>query len=68
MSGYWIYKHPVTVGQYRAFCAATGRKYEPTWGQSMHTQPAGEEGKYAAQVSWYEAESIREMGRGLAAE
>jgi formylglycine-generating enzyme required for sulfatase activity len=58
MGGYWIYKHPVTVGQYRAFCAATGRKYEPTWGQSMHAQPAGEEGKYAAQVSWYEAEAF----------
>ncbi len=25
LDGYWIYKHPVTVAQYRAFCQATGR-------------------------------------------
>jgi formylglycine-generating enzyme required for sulfatase activity len=26
LSEYWIYKTPVTVGQYRRFCQATGRK------------------------------------------
>jgi sulfatase modifying factor 1 len=26
LSGYWIYKHEVTVGQYRQFCTATGRE------------------------------------------
>ena len=34
LDGYWIYKHPVTVGQYRLFCAATGRalRHAPPWG------------------------------------
>jgi len=25
LDGYWIYRHPVTVARYRAFCEATGR-------------------------------------------
>jgi serine/threonine-protein kinase len=34
LDGYWIYKMPVTVGQYRLFCAATGRalRHAPPWG------------------------------------
>ena len=36
LSGYWIYKYPVTVAQYRRFCRATGRKMPdaPSWGWS----------------------------------
>lgn len=30
MSGYWIYRYEVTIEQYRAFCAATGRAL-PSW-------------------------------------
>jgi formylglycine-generating enzyme required for sulfatase activity len=32
--GYWMYKHEVTVAQYRKFCKATGRKMPeaPKWG------------------------------------
>jgi len=30
LSGYWMYKYEVTVAQYRAFCAATGRAL-PEW-------------------------------------
>ena len=29
LSGYWIYKYPVTVAQYRAFCASTGHSLPP---------------------------------------
>jgi serine/threonine-protein kinase len=34
VDGFWIYKVPVTVGQYRLFCAATGRalRHAPAWG------------------------------------
>jgi serine/threonine-protein kinase len=34
LSGYYIYKHPVTVAQYRQFCRETGRQEPrpPSWG------------------------------------
>lgn len=34
LDGYWIYKHEVTVAQYRKFCKETGREMprEPKWG------------------------------------
>ncbi len=34
LDGFWIYKYEVTVGQYKKFCAATGRKMPtaPPWG------------------------------------
>jgi len=38
LSGYWIYKTPVTVTQYRAFCQATSRAMPtaPNWGWRDH--------------------------------
>lgn len=30
LSGYWVYKSPVTVGMYRRFCDATGHKMPPS--------------------------------------
>ena len=35
LSGYWMYKYPVTVGQYKKFCQATGHPMPataPSWG------------------------------------
>jgi formylglycine-generating enzyme required for sulfatase activity len=34
LDGYWIYKYPVTVAQYRKFCRVTGRQEPPPpdWG------------------------------------
>ncbi|MBI1924842.1 SUMF1/EgtB/PvdO family nonheme iron enzyme [Candidatus Poribacteria bacterium] len=34
LDGYWIYKHEVTVAQYRKFCQETGRQMPPapSWG------------------------------------
>jgi formylglycine-generating enzyme required for sulfatase activity len=57
LDGYWIYKHPVTVAQYQKFCAATGKKFEPTWGQAMHSGSKSDDGVYPVQASWYEAEA-----------
>jgi formylglycine-generating enzyme required for sulfatase activity len=57
LDGYWIYKHPVTVAQYQKFCAATGKKFEPTWGQAMHSGSKADDGVYPVQASWYEAEA-----------
>jgi formylglycine-generating enzyme required for sulfatase activity len=57
LDGYWIYKTPVTVTQYLAFCAATGKEFKPTWGQDMHAAPEGDAGAYPAQMNWYEAEA-----------
>jgi len=45
------------VAQYRKFCEATGKEFKPTWGQGMHAEPTGEEGAYAVQCNWYEADA-----------
>jgi formylglycine-generating enzyme required for sulfatase activity len=69
LDGYWIYKTPVTVAQYQKFCEATGKKFEPTWGQGMHAAPVGNEGQYAVQANWYEAEVYaKAMGAALPTE
>jgi formylglycine-generating enzyme required for sulfatase activity len=56
LDGYWIYKYPVTLAQYRKYCEATGKEFKPTWGQGMHAAPRGDDGAYAVQVGWYEAQ------------
>jgi formylglycine-generating enzyme required for sulfatase activity len=69
LDGFWIYKTPVTLAQYTRFCEATGKKFEPTWGQGMHADPKGDDGAYAVQASWYEAESYaKAMGAALPTE
>ncbi|MFW5693290.1 MAG: formylglycine-generating enzyme family protein, partial [Thermoguttaceae bacterium] len=57
LDGYWIYKYPVTLGQYRKFCQAAGKEFEPPWGQAMHADPAGDPNTYAAQANWYDSRS-----------
>jgi len=34
LDGFWMYRHPVAVAQYRRFCSETGRKMPmpPSWG------------------------------------
>jgi len=69
LDGYWIYKTPVTLTQYKKFCETTGKKFEPTWGQGMHAAPEGDEGQYAVLSSWYEAEAYaKAMGAALPTE
>jgi formylglycine-generating enzyme required for sulfatase activity len=42
LPGYWIYKNLVTVGQFKRFCKATGRKmpiateFDPNWSKEDH--------------------------------
>jgi len=64
LDGYWIYKHPVTLGQYRKFCEATGIEFKPTWGQGMHAEPKGDEDRYAVQMNWYEAAEYAKWAGG----
>jgi sialate O-acetylesterase len=49
LDGYWMYKFPVTVQQFRKFCAATGRAMPapPPWGW-LEDHPM-------VNVSWYDA-------------
>lgn len=52
LDGYWIYKHPVTVAQFRRFAAETGYNYNwsgarPVWGW-VDNHPM-------VRVSWHEA-------------
>lgn len=69
LDGFWIYKHPVTLAQYRKYCEATGKDFKPTWGQGMHAAPEGDEGLYPAQANWYEADAYaRAMGAALPTE
>ena len=64
LDGYWVYKHPVTLGQYLKFCEATGTEFKPTWGQGMHAEPVGEKSKYPAQTNWYEARDYARWAGG----
>lgn len=54
LSGYWMYKKPVTVGQYKKFCQATARKmpdapsFNPDWTKEDHP---------IVNVSWEDAQS-----------
>jgi len=58
LDGYWIYKHPVTVGQYRAFLADTGRDDEikiPGWPHAVSPPMQGDGSDYPACPNWYDA-------------
>jgi sulfatase modifying factor 1 len=55
LDGYWISKNVITRAQYEKFCAATGRKFEPMWGQTWSADPNADKGRLPVMVSWYEA-------------
>ncbi len=54
LDGYWMYKHPVTFGQFLKYREAAGKPFTPPWGQAMHAEPAGDPNAYAAQANWYQ--------------
>jgi formylglycine-generating enzyme required for sulfatase activity len=54
LDGYWIYKHPVTLGQFLKYRESAGKPFTPPWGQAMHAEPAGDTNSYAAQANWHQ--------------
>jgi formylglycine-generating enzyme required for sulfatase activity len=64
LDAYWIGKTPVTVGQYRAYCQATGTEFKPPWGQDMHANPEGDGDDYPVLVNWYEARDYARWAGG----
>jgi len=56
LDGYWIYKYPVTFGQFKQYLAATGKPMPAMpWGQAMMLDRTVSEDRYPALLSWYEA-------------
>ncbi|MFW5682859.1 MAG: formylglycine-generating enzyme family protein, partial [Phycisphaeraceae bacterium] len=66
LDGYWVYKTPVTVGQYRAFAEATGRKFDPNF-TSFPYQAVDLEGdgdNLPVITNWYDAQAYAEWVGG----
>ena len=55
---YWIYKYPVTVGQFQAYIKATGGKYDQPWGlaEQFLLDPKAPLSSYPVLSGWYEAD------------
>ncbi len=57
LDGFWIARTPVTLAQYRAYEAATGKKLEQSWGQAMVAKPGAEPTALPVLTNWYEAQA-----------
>ena len=56
LDGYWINKVPVTLGQFKKYLAAVGKKMpEMPWGQGMMLDKSVSEDQYPVLLSWVEA-------------
>jgi formylglycine-generating enzyme required for sulfatase activity len=65
LDGYWMYRYPVTLQQYQAFGAATGREMPPlAWGQAMRADPQADPGAYPMLVNWYDAAAYAQWAGG----
>ena len=65
LDGYWIYKVPVTLGQYKKYMAATGKPmHEMPWGQIMMLDKTASEDSYPALLSWFEADAYAKWAAG----
>ena len=64
LDGYWVYKYPVTVGQYKAYCEQTGTEFKPPWPQGMKAAPEGDPDQYAVIANWFEATRYGQWARG----
>ena len=66
LDGYWIYKYPVTVAQYRAFAEATGAEIPMMWGHKIWHQadPEGDHEAAAYFCNWFAAEAYAAWATG----
>jgi len=66
LDGYWVYKHPVTAAQYKAFTEATGREYKEPWGMGgeYRMDPEAGAGTYPMQANWFNARAYAEWAGG----
>lgn len=66
LGGFWIYRHPVTVGQYRAFIEAEQRDEKiaiPGWPHQV-AEPMADEDSYPVLRDWYDAERYARWAGG----
>ncbi len=66
LDGYWIYKYPVTLGQYEAFAEKAGRPFDRIWGQgpSYRMEPDADEADYPVMTNWYDAQAYARWAGG----
>ena len=64
LDGYWVYKYPVTVGQYKAYCRAKEIEFKPPWPQNMKANPEGDPDTYAVTVNWFDARNYAKWVAG----
>ena len=65
LDGFWIYRTPVTLGQYKAFCDRTKREMPPRpWGQDMKLDRKADDAAYPVLCNWYDAQAYAEWAGG----
>jgi formylglycine-generating enzyme required for sulfatase activity len=65
LDGFWVYKLPVTLTQYKAFCEKAGREMPPlAWGQGMRVDEKADEGSYPMLVNWHDAAAYAKWAGG----
>ena len=66
LDGYWVYKHPVSFGQFQKFVEATGRDFKESWGQNptFRMDPEAPKSAYPAIVNGFEAEAYAQWAGG----
>jgi len=66
LDGYWVYKHPVSLGEFLKFVEATGRDFKESWGQNptFRMDPDAPKSAYPAIVNGFDAEAYAKWAGG----
>jgi len=65
LDGFWIYKVPVTLSRYAAYCKKAGREMPPRpWGQNMKLDKNADDGTYPMLCNWYDASAYAQWAGG----